>query len=130
MGDNGYNEVDEDGEYELHGGGVSSGKGGYELHGGGVSSCARSSCRTRQQTIFLPTLGMTTTVIAAMRSIATTVRRTIWTTRRAMTSTMMVTKRTPWTTTMTPQTRTTTTTISFTRMNGFLKKQKGKLIID
>ena len=50
VGDNGYDEVGEDGEYELHGGGVSSGNGEYELHGGGVSSCARSSCRTRQQT--------------------------------------------------------------------------------
>ena len=43
MGDNGYDEVGEDGEYELH--------------GGGVSSCARSSCRTRHQTIFFADFG-------------------------------------------------------------------------
>ena len=33
--------------------GVSSGNGEYELHGGGVSSCARSSSRICQQTNFL-----------------------------------------------------------------------------
>jgi len=57
VGDNGYNEVGEDGEYELHGRGVSSGNGEYELHGRGVSSCARSSCRTRQQTNFFADFG-------------------------------------------------------------------------
>jgi hypothetical protein len=55
--DNGNDEVREDGEYELHSGGVSSGNGEYELHGGGVSSCARSSCRIRQQTNFFADFG-------------------------------------------------------------------------
>ena len=45
VGDDGYNEVSYDGEYMLHGGGVSS------------SSCARSSRRIRHQTKFYADYG-------------------------------------------------------------------------